>query len=283
MARRGYGLDLSIKPNKDSEEVLRMLKWNWKRRFEKLKAQIVYKSAETSLKELKSKIPNKPENKEYLKSLSIAKITGLPEDTVGYAIQGAPKNVSGRVLKPDGTILYVRARRAPRRVPPEVLTLVKHSPWTLTSLPFTPKKTDATIIYRKVSARAVERVDKNRKKDKGEWSQELSKKRLSGKNQGGRLRLGDVRAVSDLALGALNLEFGQGGIKAKPHWRVALSGLKRRGLPNMTKNRDIARSVSDVGFKGWMTWPKKTQKRISVKVAKTFVPFQKKLGIKFQK
>jgi len=285
MASRGRGLVLSIKPDKASEEVTRMLKWNWKRRFQNLTAQIVYNSADTSLKAMKKKIPSKPENKEYLKSLGLARITGLSEGTVGYAIQGKSKQVSARSLKPDGTILYIRANRGPRRLPPEVAVLIRHSPWTLSSLPFSPKKSDATIVYRKVSLRAVEKVEKIRKADRRIWKQELNKTRISSKGPGSRLKVGGarIRAVSDLAFTALNMELGQGGVKAKPHWRTAISGFKKGGLRNMMKNRDMARAVSDPGFKNWMSWPKKTSKRISAKVAQTFVPFQKKLGIKTQK
>src|ERR1035437_9572626 len=98
------GLPLEIKPSKGNEEVTRMLKWNWKKRFENLKAQIVYRSAETSLTLLKRKVPASAENKSYLQSLNLARITGLPTDAVGYAIQGTAKQASGRSLKPDGTI-----------------------------------------------------------------------------------------------------------------------------------------------------------------------------------
>ena len=285
MASKKRGLLLEVKSDKASEEVLRMLEWNWKRRFEKLQAQVVYRSAETSLKFLREKVPAKAENKEYLQSLSLVGITGLPEGSVGYAIQGKSKKVSTRGLAPGGTLMYVRARRSPKRIPPEVTVLVEHSPWTMNSLPFVPKKSDAVIIYRKVSARAVEKAEKSRKKDKRVWKPALSKKRISAKGFGGRFKLGSdqVKVVPDLAFSALNLEFGQGGVKAKPHWRTAISGLKRRAIPNMTKNRDMARAVSDPSFKSWMAWPKKTSKRISVRVAKTFVPFQKKLGIKTAK
>lgn len=278
------GLNLSVKPDKDTEGVLQMLKWNWKRRFQNLTAQIVYSSAEQSLKELKSKVPAKPENKEYVRSLNLAKITGLPEDAVGYAIQGQSKKINEQNLRPEGTILYLRAKRRPRRLPPEVKVLIEHSPWTLESLPFVPKKSDVTIVYRKVSARMVEKVAKQRRKDQGVWKGELRKSGFRFKEKKDQFQIGSrrIKALPDLAMTALNMEFGQGDTKPKPHWRTAISALKRRFLPNMTKNRDIARAVSDPTFKDWVAWPKKTSKRISVRVAKNFEPFQQKLGIKTQ-
>ena len=283
MASRG-GLRLSIKPNQESEKVLGMLERSWKRRFKNLTEQIVYNSADESLKGLKRKIPPKHENKGYLSSLGLARITGLSEGAVGYAIQGRPKQTSGRSLKLDGTIVYVQAKKAPRRLPPNVTVLIKYSPWTLSSLPFSPKKSDATVVYRKVSSRAVEKVEKLRKADKRIWKQELSRAGTSSKGVGTALGAGSsVRAVSDLAFTALNMEFGLGGVKPKPHWRTAISGFKKVGLRNMTKNQSMARAVSDPDFKDWMGWPKKTSKRISARVAQTFVPFQKKLGIKTSK
>ncbi len=280
MAKRG--LSLTVTPDKDNKDVLRMLRVNWKKRFENLKAQLVYHSAESALKTIKRKVPLTAETKSYLASLELARITGLPQGAVGYAIQGKAKKTGKKALTPDGTILYVRARKRPRRLPPEVATLVKYSPWTLNNLPFTPKKADATVIYRKVSARTVEKVEKSRKKDRRFWKQELSKKRISDKGQKSKFNVGTgrVRAVSDQAFNALNLEFGQGGVKARPHWRIAISDLKRKELRNMMKNGEMTKAVSDPMSKTWVAWPKKTAKRISAKVAETFVPFQQKLGIK---
>lgn len=285
MARRGPRLELSIKPDQDTEGVLEMLERTWKRRFKHLEAQIVYRSASTTLADIKHKLPQGQEFRKYSSSLELARITGLPEETVGYSIYGKTKQVSGRGLEPLRTIILVRARRSPRRLPQEVAVLVEHSPWTLNSIPFIPKKADAILIYRKVSERAVAKVDKDRKKDKGAWKRALIREGSSAKGLKDKLRLGNgrVKAIPDLALTGLNLEFGQGGTKAKPHWRTALSGLKRRTLPTMTKDRDFARSVSDPGFKNWVGWPKKTAKRISARVAQTFVPFQKKLGFKTEK
>jgi len=91
----------------------------------------------------------------------------------------------------------------------------------------------------------------------------------------------NLKGVPDLVFTALRLEFGQGNFKPKPHWRPALWTLKRAGLPKLLKDPNFAKTVCDPNFKGWMSWPKKTSKRISAKVAKSFVPFQKKLGIKF--
>lgn len=285
MARKGPRLELSIKPDRDSEDVLEMLKHSWKRRFKHLEGQILYRSANTALSDLKDKIPSGREYRQYRSSLKLASITGLPEETMGYSIFGKTKRVSGRGLEPLRTIVYVRARRSPRRLPQEVSVLVEHSPWTLSSIPFIPKKKDAILIYRKVSERATAKVDKDRRKDKSVWKRALIKEGAFSKGLKDKLRLGSsrVKAIPDIALSGLNLEFGQGGTKPKPHWRTAISALKRRTLPTMTKDRDMARSVSDPGFKNWVAWPKKTAIRISARVAKTFVPFQKKLGIKTAK
>lgn len=287
MASKGRkgGLRLEVKPDKESKDVLHMLEWNWKTRFKKLVAQLVYRSAETSLKGLKAKLPVRPENRKYLESLSVAKITGLPDGEFGYAVQGQAKKARKQQLEPKRVIVYVRTRRSPKRVSPQVGVLVRYSPWTLDDLPFVPKKADATLVYRKVGSGTVKRVARARKRDKSSWKQMLARAGNEPKDTKNRFSAGSerIRAVSDDAFSALNLEFGQGGVKPKPHWRVAISGLKKRGLRIMMKDRKLAQSVSDPHFKGWMAWPKKTSKRISVRVAKTFVPFQKKLGIKTSK
>lgn len=285
MAHKGPRLELFVKPDRDSKNMLEMLERTWKQRFKHLQAQIVYRSADTTLRDLKSKIPARRENRQYSDSLELARITGLPEETIGYAIHGKTKQASGRALEPERTVIYVRARRSPRRLLPEISVLIEHSPWTLNVIPFIPKKSQATLVYRKVSARAVEKVEKDRRKDKGVWKRALTKEGLLAKGLKDKLRLGNsrVKAVPDVALAAMNLEFGLNGEKPRPHWRTALSGLKRRTLPTMVKDSELGRSVSDPAFKNWVSWPKKTSKRISVRVAQTFVPFQKKLGIKTEK
>jgi hypothetical protein len=283
MPRKG-GLFLQITPDKGNKDVLRMLEINWKKRFEKLKSQVVYRAAASSLEAIKRKVPATADNKQYLDSLEVVRITGLPPESVGYAIRGKPKKTRGGALALDGTILYVQARRSLKRLLPEVAVLIRHSPWTLESIPFVPKKSDATLIYRKVSARTVEKVAKSRKKDRRVWQQALSRKRIKPKASKSRWNAGNsnLKAISDPAFTALNMEFGYGGVKARPHWRIAASDLKRKELRNMMKGKDLGQAISDPTSKKWLTWPKKTQKSISATMAQTFVPFQKKLGIKFQ-
>jgi hypothetical protein len=280
---RNRGLSLRITPDKENKDVLRMLELNWKKRFENLKAQIVYRAASSFLDTIRKKVPSTTDTKQYLDALELVRIKGLPDAAVGYAIRSKPKKARGSKLGTDSTIIYVQARRSPKRLNPEVATLVRHSPWTLESLPFMPKKSDALLVYRKVSARTVEKVTKARKKDSRKWVRELSRKNIKPKNSKRKWNSGNsgLKSISDIAYTALNMEFGTGGVSAQPHWRIAASVLKRKEIGNMIKGQDFARSVTKPESKTWVTWPKKTQKSISATVAKTFVPFQKKLGIKF--
>lgn len=273
----------SITAARENEKVMNMVKYSWKKRFQKLREHVVQMAAQAVLDGVKEKLPSSGDYKEYIDSLSLAQIDGLPVGLTGYAIQGKSKKKSGRSLDTEKTLVYVRIRRRPRRVSSQVQTLAEHSPWTLESLPFVPKPSDAQVIYRKASAKAVLLVAKQRRKDKKVWSKALSRGGVRVQGQKDKLRLGNgrIKGVQDLAYTALNIELGQGGVKAKPHWRPAFSGLQRRTVPNMSKGSEFNRAVSDPDFRTWMSWPKKTGKHISAKVAQSFVPFQKKLGIKW--
>jgi hypothetical protein len=75
------------------------------------------------------------------------------------------------------------------------------------------------------------------------------------------------------------LEFGLGGIKAKPHWRPAIRSLAKEGIRRILKKPEFKKALTVPAYSGWTNWPTGTKVRISDKVAKGYVPFQKRLGI----
>ena len=264
----------------ESEPVKHMLDWTWKRRFQKLQEQFVYRATSLVYTDVLDKIPAVPDNQMYRKSLEFVGITGLPANAVGYAISASAKPKGVRTLATDHTIVDVRKRGRLNKVSPEVKVLVDYSPWTLGNIPFMPKKSQATIVYRKVSKAEVLAVEKLRRKDRSRWQRKLRHTGTMVKPDSGQGLGRSRKATPDLVFAALRLEFGQGKSRAKPHWRPALGNLKRKGIPGMMRDREFKRTVSDPDFRGWMAWPKKTSKKISVRVVNSFVPFQKKLNIK---
>lgn len=279
-SRSKRSIRLEVKPWKGNEKILGMLDLSWKKRFTKLREHVTQLAAQSTLNSVKERLPVGEEYRELNQSLSVARIDGLGPDETGYAIQSKSKKRKLQALNPERVILFVRAKRSAKRVAPEIQVLIEHSPWTMDLLPFTPRKRDAQIIYRKVTVREALTVEKQRKKDRKKWTMKLSRKgrRVSKTKLG--LGKGQVRAIPDLAYTALNLELGLGGVKARPAWRTALGGLKRKTIPTLLKKEEYGRTVSDPDYKAWMGWPKKTAQKISIRVVKTFVPFQKRLGFK---
>lgn len=268
--------------NRASKGVADMFQNSLSKRVVKLREQLAYKSAEAVRDSVVAKIPNKPEFKEYRESLKVAQITGLPSKTTGYSVIGKPKKRKAQNLDPETTLVYVRTKRRLAGTSPLVQTLVEFSPWTLNTLPSVSLKGEATLAYRKVSSREVAQVARRRKADRRKWEKALRAKnaiRNKSKQKATAIK-GPMR--QDLPFTALRLEYGQAGSNAKPHWRPAVSNLKRIAIPNMRNSSDLNRTIADPDFKAWTQLPKmKTSLRIPVKVAKELGSFQKKLKVKW--
>jgi hypothetical protein len=257
-----------------------MLNRTWKLRFKRIQEQVTYLAASTAHTELMRKIPATRDNKAYRESLELVGISGMPKGTSGFAIHASAKRKKVQELDAGLVLVDVRPRGRLRRVSPELKVLITYSPWTLDTLPFMPSKTQASVVYRKVSAAEVIATNKLRVKDLPKVRRKLGRAGEDTQRQAKRSSPG-TKIAPDLAFGALRTEFGQGPDRPKPHWRPALGVLKRSGLPGLARNKELQRAATDPDFKGWMSWPKKTSRRISVKVAKTFEGFQKKLNVKF--
>lgn len=284
MARRQVKATFGIREDKENANVWRMLKWTWMKRFKKIQEQLVHRSAETLLSSVQKKIPNTKANKDYKRALGISSVKGFDSDVNGVAITARPKKRSTRGLDPELTLVYVRALRKPVRQSPQLTVLIEHSPWTLPGIPFMPKKGDALLTYRKVSAREVLAIGKRRQNEKRVWTQALRKAGLKSSDQQRKLFSGGRRgqAYEDMAFTALRLEQGQGGDKPSPHWRPSVSSLKSSGIKSIMRDRTFGRAVSDPGFKSWASWPKRSRnKPVPKRDLKQFGMFQKKLGVKW--
>jgi hypothetical protein len=88
----------------------------------------------------------------------------------------------------------------------------------------------------------------------------------------------NAKAVPDLAMQALNLEFGGGGAKSKPVFRKVFRSLKNSisGLPG--RFSEIKDAMTDPNSKKYKNWPKRIDKISSGQAAK-FMGFQKRLGL----
>jgi len=258
----------------------------WPERTRGLRAQLLYLATERVFQDVMSKIPTSGLHRSYRDGLEIGRVMGLSADEDAYAIYVDVKK--SKVRKVDGpkTVLYIQAKRRSRRTPPEIAVLESFNPWTIDTLPIAPDKRWAVIVSRKASKTVVSKVAKQRRRDAGKWKRALSKVgvRQIKKDQGLKVNR-KVKAMPDVALDAIRMEFGLGATKSTPHWRPAILQLvKGRIFKQLIKqDKRLKRAFLDSGFQQWKKWPKKIRRKLRMGEVRKYKGFQKKLGIRAQR
>jgi hypothetical protein len=231
--------------------------------------------------QLLERIPGNDDWAAYRSSLQLARIIGSPKGVTSYALRIAPHARRVKKTDIDRTVLYVQRNRRMRRVKPEIVVLEKFNPWTVQTLPFTPRRSQALIVSRKVTKREAEKVAKDREKDRRKWSKALAHHGRREVKKDQRLDIPKkVHALPDIAFEALRLEFGLGGVKGSPHWRPALRQFLAFGLRSLLKqDHQIKRILKDSKYRAWKRLPPRVRHSVRMTEVKNYLPFQKKLGI----
>jgi hypothetical protein len=262
------------------KETLKLVS-QWKQRARAVKSKFVYDVALLAYQDIDSRIPKK--HSTLNKSLGLVVIEGLGESQVGYAIRA--KQLSAPIGRSNaGTVVvHVSARASFRKALSGTMrVLEEYSPWTMDTLPIQPDEKTTIVITRKVSEATVDRVRKQRKRDRREW---LAKLQGEGARRTRKERVGqdlsNMRAVSDLVFESLRIEFGLGGESGSPHWRPYLTHMASgKGPRVLSKQRGYLRAMTSLSFTGWRMWPPPVNESITVMRARAFVPFQERLGIR---
>ena len=255
----------------------------WPSRVQGLRAQITYLATEWALEEIKSKIPKKDEWSGYRDGLQMAQVLGTSKAEPAFALYVDVKKAKIRKVDGPKTVLYIHAKRRSRRTPPEIAVLESFNPWTIDTLPISPDKRWATVVSRKASKSEVATVAKRRRKDAPKWKKALARVgvRQVRKDQGMKVDR-KIRAMPDVALHALRLEFGLGSSKSTPHWRPTLISVAKGAIFRQLARQDksLRRSLLDSGFQEWKKWPKKIPRQLRAGEVRKYEGFQKRLGIR---
>lgn len=249
----------------------------WAERGQALMKMAPYLASEMLYANLMDLIPREPAWIGYRRALRHARVGA--KTSMIYAVYAKPTFPHDRLIKANEEVLYVRPRKNRLRpVAPEVETLEKFSPWTMSTLPFSPKSNQATIVTRRASEREIKSIENARNKDRPKWQAELQKAGIRNVNRNKPLNMVDTNVVSDIAFTGLRLEFGYGGTKRVPHWRpgirAAIKATKRLFLKRSPYTKVMTSSASS---NSWKRWPPKVQGHISEAQLKNFAKFQKKL------
>ncbi len=263
----------------DSQKLLKMFQDEWMERMNKVRAEYVRSVAERVLTSLQDRIPGKAEYDSYRDSLEVVGVKGNGNESV-FAVRSSPHSRGVTKVDVPRTVLYIRPRRKLSRIRPEIKILEQHNPWTVNTLPFTPKRSHAQVISRRVQQREVERIEKDRKEDRKVWRRELAKVGIREPSRSKRTKVPKrIKTIPDVAFEALRLEFGMGGVKAEPHWRPGIRAVMGRHVDKIGNLADRIEALTEPRFRKWKQWPQRT-KKISLNEARRFVGFQKKLNIR---
>ncbi len=252
-----------------------------KERAEAVMRMVPYAVAVELKKGLLARIPNKPDFKEYRDALTVVEVAGgKPGKQAAFSLHAASK--ARKIKKTDigKTVIYVRQNKS-RNTPPDpaVKILEDSGPWTADTIPFWPPKSVAVVVQRKVSRREADKVATARKKEWPKVRREMEKvgRRMPTKKKApGQLKR-NQKAIPDLAMLALSLEFGEGSRKANPAWRKTLNEIKTtlKRLPK--KEKRILNAWADPNDSRWKGWPKAGEE-ISPSQAMKYMGFQSRLG-----
>lgn len=259
--------------------------WDFIRQMEKRGAALIRMVPYTAAVQLRDglldRIPKKADYEEYRNSLGVAEVSGGKKGRESaFALRARTR--ARKIKKTDvrKTVIYVRQNKA-RQMPEDlaIKILSDNGPWTADTIPFWPKKSEAVVIQRKVTAREADAIARDRKKDWPKVRRELGKigRRMPARKKGPGQIKRKQKAIPDLAMLALSLEFGTGGRRAVPAWRKTLREIKvtLKRMPKQEKH--ISRTWEDPNYKGYKNWPN-VNDEITPSVAATFKGFQDRLG-----
>ena len=230
---------------------------------------------------LMSKIPGGSKYRNLRQSLRISEVSaGKKGESAAYSVHVPVKSKRVRKMDVAKTVIYVRAKKRLNRPDPAVMLLEDKGPWTADTIPFWPSKREASVIQRKVSKEEAEKVSKMQKPNEGKIRAELLDlgKRVKKKKPGKPGHVGRKgKAVVDVAMQALDMEFGSSGGPSNPIFRKSVRAIKKgmKRLPE--KYRVIKQAMLDPNSKKYKGYPPRVPK-ISSSEASKFMGFQTRLG-----
>lgn len=238
------------------------------------KRQFAWALATDLQKLVKDKIPGGRKYKELRNSLSVGE---GPNDI--FAVFVNQRKVDASRMRTDNTLIYIKPRRAQDRIPESITVLSNHSPWTMETIPFWPKRKHAQVIQRKVDKRIVDKVNKSKKLLRSKIDNELlAAGHRPGSSIQKRIEAAKTKAVVDLTFEMLSLEFGSGSEQGLAIWRRSLKELiPGRFRSVVQRYKQVRDTIGNSRSSKWRRWPVVPLKVTTPRI-RTFLRFQSQLG-----
>lgn len=272
-------LDITQSPR--TKNNWRMVTKEYEKRLRALYRSVPYAAAKELYDTLLVLLPAGSDFRDLKQGLKISEIGGINTAKGGaWAVHVPTKAKRIKKIDVPKTVLYVRAKKTPKRVPPDVQVLIDRGPWTADTIPFYPKKSEAVVVQRKVTKREADEIAKAKKRALPEVRKELLRfgRRIKKRKPGDPGHIGRKgKAIPDVGMIALRLEFGEDGTRARPVFRPSLLRIRGRlrRLPDMYP--EIKDALMSPNSRRWQTWPHADDK-IDATKARRFMGFQKRLG-----
>lgn len=252
-----------------------------KERGEALPRMISYAIAKEAFEALLREIPSRNDYKELRNSLRLVEVGGPKKGKESaFAIHIPTKGRKINKLDVSKTIITIHAKRGMTAPAGDVLLLETEGPWTADTIPFWPENSEAVVTQRKVTKSETDKLAKEQKKKIPKLLRQFKEfgRNIKPYKPGspGRLKR-NAKAIPDLAMQALSLEFGGSGVRSKPVFRKVFRSISKSiaGLPD--RFSEIADAMSEPNSKKYKNWPKRID-RISSGEAGKFIGFQRRLG-----
>lgn len=251
-------------------------------RGEAMARMISYAVAKEAFDALLDEIPSGNDYDELRKALKLSEVGGPKKGKeAAFAIHIPMKGRRIKKIDVAKTVIYVHTKKSLNRPAEDVQLLEDTGPWTADTIPFWPKDSEAVIVQRKVSKREADKVAKEQKMKLPRLIHQFTEmgRNIKPMKPGspGRIKR-NAKAVPDLAMQALNLEFGGGGSgKSKPVFRKVFRAIKGKISGLAERFDEIKDAMTDPNSKKYKNWPKRMDK-ISSSEASKFKGFQKRLG-----
>lgn len=242
---------------------------------------ISYAVAKEAFDALLNEIPGGSDYKELKDALKLVEVGGTKKgEEAAFAIYIPTKGRKIKKIDVSKTVISIIAKKTQNRPAEDVQLLEVNGPWTADTIPFWPTKSEAVIVQRKVTKKEADKVAKAQKPKLPDLIRQLKEMGRTIKplkpGSPGRIPR-NAKAVPDLAMQALNLEFGGSGTKSKPVFRKVLRATKQAIGGLADRFSEIKDAMTDPNSKKYKNWPKKMDK-ISSSEASKFKGFQKRLG-----
>lgn len=275
-----YDRIVDIQKTPKTENNWRLVTEELEERFKHLHRITSYQAAQEFYDMVMSQIPSGADYKDLKKALRIAEISVGAGDRAGFTVHAPMKASRVRKLDVPKTVIYVRAKKRLIKPDPAVQILEDYGPWTADTIPFWPKKKKADVVQRKVTKKEADKVAKAQKTKESEVWTKLGKIGVRIKKpkpgQPGAVSRDQKKAIPDVGMLALTLEFGGEGKRSNPVFRKSLRKVTA-GMGGMSKRYRIFKdTVSNPNTKRYKRYPKKMDK-ISTGKARAYVGFQKRI------